>query len=175
MSDIFSYQIITQAVGILASAFIVGGYFSKCDVKTKRILMIGSLFFAIHFYMLGAITAMIINLINIFRVGLSIKFHKSKFLFAFFIGIYSIALIFTYEGWIDIFPFLATVTSCIGMYFLSGISFRKTSAVGAVFWLVHNIMSASWGGIITEVFILKAHIVTIYRLKRDDKRSQNET
>jgi len=116
--------------------------------------------------MLGAMTAMIINLINIFRVWLSIRFHKSKYLFSIFIVIYPVALFFTYETWIDVLPFLATLFNCIGMYFLSGIEFRKTSALGCIFLLVHNVFAASWGGIITELFILKAHMVTIFRLRR---------
>jgi len=174
MSDIFSYQFIAQIIGLLATAFIVGGYLSKHDVKTKYILLFGSLLFAVHFYMLGAMTAMIINFINIFRVWLSIRFHKSKTLFAAFIVIYAIALFFTYERWIDILPFIATVFSCIGMYFLSGINFRKMSALGAIFWLSHNVFALSWGGIITELFILKAHMVTMYRLNKD-KKAAHET
>ncbi len=167
-----SEEQVAQWFSIIASVFIVLGYFSVSDVKAKLILMVGCSLFAIHFYMLGAMTAMTINIINIFRVALSIKFHKSQKLFGAFVVIYLIAGVTTYNSWIDILPLVASIVGCVGMFLLSGIKFRVACVIGSLFWLTHNIYVVSIGGITTEVFVLMAHMVTIYRLNRGGKENE---
>ena len=164
-----SEEQIAQWFSIVASVFIVFGYFSISDVRAKLILIVGCVLFAIHFYMLGAMTAMIINVVNIFRISLSIKFHKSQEIFILFIVLYLFVAVVTYDSWIDLLPVMASVTGCIAMFLFSGISFRLISVIGTVCWLVHNIYVFSIGGITTELFVLMAHMATIYRLIRREK------
>ncbi len=161
-----SEEQLAQWLSIIASVFIVFGYFSVSDVRAKLIIMVGCAFFMVHFFMLGAMTAMIMNLVNIFRVGLSIKFHKSMALYGAFIVAYLIAGLVTYEVWIDILPLIASLLGCTGMFLLSGIKFRLFMVVGSACWIAHNIYVMSIGGITTEMFVLTAHLTTIYRLHK---------
>ena len=172
MNNFLEYMTLEQVVGVMASAFIVGGYFCKSDNKAKAIIICGSVLFAVHFFMIGAMTAALMNVVNFFRVGLSIKFHGSKILFTFFVSVYLISLFFTYEEWLNILPVISSVLGCIGMYFLSGIKFRLCTIVGSSCWLLHNALVGSVGGVITEIFVLTAALTTIYRLWLDQKKAE---
>lgn len=174
MIDWFSYDVIAQAVGVLGSAFIVGGYFLKTDNNSKKVIIIGSLLFAAHFLMIGAVTGALMNVINFFRVGLSIKFHKSKKLFFFFIATYLVAAYFTYSQPVDFLPLISSLVGTFSMYFLSGLAFRFCVLLSSSSWLTHNILIGSVGGIITELFVLFATFTVIYRLYIDRKRDSND-
>jgi len=159
-----------QIVGILASGFIIAGYYCKDDVFAKKLITLGSLAFAIHFYMLDAIIGLAVNIINILRIGLSIKYHGSKKLFWLFVFLYIISGIITFEEWFDILPVIACLVGCYAMYFLSGLRFRQVMLMGTVCWLIYTISLGSIGGIINEVFVFIGHCTTIYRLYKDKQK-----
>ncbi len=173
MIDVSAYLNVPQLIGAFASAFIILGYFSKVDNRAKKILICGSALFAIHFFMMGAMTAMLINGINFFRVGLSIRFHGSKSLFTFFVLIYLLVGYTTYETRFDALPLISSLVGCISMYFLSGISFRLCTVVGSLCWLIHNVAIGSIGGVVTEVFVLIGVSTAIYRLILDKRKMEN--
>jgi len=171
VSDLTTYQIIAQAVGILASGFVISGWSSKKDKKLKIILCCGAFLFAVHFYMLGAFAAMIVSAINILRIGLSLKFHKSNALCLTFIISYLIAGFITYQSPIDILPIISSSIGTISMYLLSGVTFRYISMIPSLSWLTHNIIVMSIGGIITEIFVLIGLLSAIIRIKSDNKKA----
>lgn len=165
---------VAQLVGLLASAFVILGYSSKHDVKLKIIVCVGAALFAVHFFMIGALTAMMMNAVNFLRIGLSIKFHGSKILFTVFIVIYLVVGVLTYKTWIDLLPLLSSLTGTVMMFFLSGIKLRILGMVGSSSWLIHNIIVGSMGGIMTELFVMTMQLTGIYRLTMD-KRREYET
>lgn len=165
---------VAQLVGLLASAFIILGYSSKHDAKLKTIVCIGAALFSAHFFMMGAMTAMIMNAVNFLRIALSIKFHGSKMLFVIFIVIYLSVGAFTYETWIDIFPLISSILGTVSMYFLSGVKLRLIGLLGSSSWLTHNFVVGSMGGIITELFVLTMLLTGIYRLIMDKRRVAHE-
>jgi len=161
-----SEEQVAQWFSIVASIFIVFGYFATSDTKAKLIVMVGWVFFVIHFFMLGAMVAMVMNFINIVSVVFSIKFHKSIFLYGAFVVAYLVAGFVTYSSWIDVFPVIAATLGCTGMFLLSGIRFRFVMVVGGLCWMLHNAYVMSIGGFITDVFCILAHLTTIYRIHK---------
>jgi len=172
MIDVFSYQVITQAIGIVASGFVVFSFSQKRDNNLKIYLIIGNLLFAIHFFMLGAFAGMCVNIINIMRVGCSIKFHKSnKVMFVFFL-IYSLVAALIYEKPYDLLPIFSSFLGTYSMFKLSGIKLRLLGLLGSSAWLTYGIIFQSIGGIITEVTGIILNLTTVYRLQRDNKKGQ---
>ena len=64
---------------------------------------------------------------------------------------------------------------CIGTYsffVLKGIQMRVGFLIGAICWLINNILVGSIGGTFLEATLISVNITTIIRLLRD-KRSAN--
>lgn len=164
MSEFLDNGLFIQGVGLLASFFMVLAYVYKSDVKFKVFLTIGTLFLGIHFYFLGALSGMAISLINSARIGTSIKFHQSNLIMILFILAYIFSGLYFFENAIDFLPIISGIIGALAMYKLSGIKLRITMSFVSIGWLVHNVLSHSLGGIVTEIFISSVNIITITRL-----------
>jgi MFS family permease len=161
---VLSYDFITQAIGIIASGFVILGFTRKVDDHLKVFMFFGSVAFAIHFFMLGAYAGLFISIINCFRIGFSIYFFKSKKLMIFFIGAYILTGAVVYETIFDLLPFMSSTLSTYSMYMLSGIKLRMVSVVGSVAWMIYTMIFYSIGGIITNIFAISMNLTTITRL-----------
>lgn len=160
---------LAQAIGLLASATIITAFFFKGDVKLKLIAALGHFLFIIHFFMLGATAGAITSTINSTRGLASIKFHKSKRVMFIFMSFYILAALLFVEQWIDFLPYATGVIGCYALYMLSGLKLRLLITVSAIFWLIYNIYFLSLGGILTEVFVISANCLTIYRILKGQK------
>ena len=169
MSDFFSQELIAQAVGIFASAIIISAFSQKSDNRFKFFAVVGNIVFALHFYMLGAYAGVVINFVNAFRNGLSIKYHKKDGLMYLFIGLYVVLGLVIYETPKDLFPIISGVVGSYGMYKLSGMNMRICFILSSLSWLVYGLIYKSIGVIITELFIQTTNAITIYRLYRENK------
>lgn len=159
-----------QIMGLIATVIVICAFYQKNDVRLKIIMMIGSLTFAVHFYLLGAYAGATVNVINAFLGGFSIRFHKSNKVMFFFIFIYSIIAFFTFEKLISLLPYVTGILGCIALYRLSGIPLRLLILVSSSLWMTYNIIFMSIGGIITEMFVMSVNCITIYRLFKDQQK-----
>ncbi len=163
-----------QAIGIVATIFIITAFSQKRDNHLKFIGMAGSLLFALHFLLLGAYAGAIVNIVNAFRSGLSIKFHRSTKMMVLFIFVYLFLAILTFEQIINLLPYISGILGAYSLYQLSGIPMRVFGLIGSFLWLTYNIIFMSIGGIITECFVISVNCITIYRIFKDNKKL-NET
>ena len=170
MVDIFSYGVIAQAVGIVASGFIIFSFNQKIDNHLKIYLIIGNMLFATHFSMLGAYAGMCVTTLNVFRVSFSIKFHKSTKMMLGFMTVYILTGIFIYKEMFDLLPIFSSLLGTFSMFKLSGIKLRLLGMFGSSAWLTYGIIFHSIGGIITETSALILNSSTIYRLIRDKRK-----
>jgi hypothetical protein len=115
MIDIFSYEVITQIVGVIASSFVVYAFTNKSDSRLKIFMMAGSIVFSIHFFLLGAYIGAIVHIIGLFRSWLSIKFHKSNIILMGFITIYVALSVITFESIRELLPLFAA-NNCNNSY-----------------------------------------------------------
>lgn len=175
MDNFLTYEIIAQAIGLLATAFVVGSFAHKRDNHLKIWVAVGNVIFALHFFMLGAYAGMLINIINIFRATFSIKFHKSTKMMIFFWSIYIMTGVYIYEKPVDTLPVLASLLGTFSMFKLSGIKFRLFTMLGSSSWLIYATVFQSIGGMITETFLMVLNSSTIYRLIKDKKKHGQNT
>jgi len=134
---------LAQFIGIIASATVICAFNFKNDVRLKLVMMMGSFLFAVHFFMLGAFAGAIVNLVNVLRGGLSIKFHKSKKMMMFFISIYLTLAFITFDEIINLLPFVTGILGCFSLYLLSGIPLRLVILVSSSIWLTYGIIFMS--------------------------------
>lgn len=167
MTNMITFDFLSQAIGIIASLFVICAYGVKSDVTTKRITMGGSILFALHFFLLGAISAMAVTIVNILRVWLSIRFHGSGLICWVFVSLYLLIGFATFEETIDILAILAPIIGCIAMYYFSGIQFRAVCIAATTCWLVYGLLIGSLGVVITQIVLTTVNLTTIYRIQKD--------
>lgn len=160
-----------EVIGIFALIFIVLSFF-ETDKKMFILLAIGSFFYWIHFLGLWLMTMACINLIDIAKNLVVIKYKKNELLFLIFILAYTLMWIYTAKMWVYtvnwvILSYLATLASIISLFaafFLKWISLRIVYFVSIIIQLIYTIVwnSLSWS--IINILLLLTVVSSAYLL-----------
>lgn len=162
-----SYSSLGQLFGVLAFLIAVYSFTQKNDIKLKLSLIVMFSFQTAHFFFLGSVTGTIANVLNFFRTIISVKTNH-KIIGIVFIAINIVWGAFNVNQVLEICPIFGACFGTYAIFYASGIRMRKLFICGAVFWLTNNIYLGSVGGILLEVSVIVANIITIYRLREDD-------
>ncbi len=163
-------DIVTQIVGIFAMLFSV---FSFQMNKHKQIMImqiIACTLFGIQYFLLGAYTGMMLDIVAIVR-GF-VFYHKdkkwaaSKIWIGVFIVCFIVAGALTWQGPKSIVITLAVVLNTFSFSFTKPKLVRSTILLSSPLMLVYNIFTGSVGGIINEVFVEISSVVGLWRYDR---------
>lgn len=163
------YLLIAQAIGLVASFFIVFSFSQKVDNRFKGFLMVGNVLFAVHYFMLGGYAAVVTNILNFLRLGASIEFHKSKKMMYIFLGAYIFSAFFVVKEPTDFLPIFASLIGTYSMFMFSGIKMRVVGIFASASWLGYGILYRSIGGIITDSVSIVLTLLTISKLKKEQE------
>jgi len=179
---------IAQIFGILGLLCNTLSY--QCRKRTHILLIQsgGSIFFAIHFLMLGAISGALLKIIGFIRASVSAAKDRlrlsSALLNGIFIPLYllSYVSVFTLFGkeatlphlLIELLPVVAMILSTVGFSAGNAKAVRVYSSVASPFWLTYNAISLSIGGVCSEILCLTSAIVGFFRHDHK-KESKKET
>ncbi len=161
------YLIAAQAVGIIGLLFAIISFQQN---TSKRILLFQSLAsfsFSIHFFMLGAYTGMLMNIIG---VGRNLFFYKRKgrwansrlWLYIFIIG-YIAAGAVTYKDIYSIMPTTGMVLSTIALWLKNPKHIRHVMLPSSPLWFAYNLVNMSVAGMLTEIFASTSLIIAMVR------------
>ena len=163
-----------QIIGYIGMALGVFTFLQKDDVRLKLSMIAMTSVLIIHFVLLGRYVAAVSCLMSALRAGLSlIPFamkHRHYFV-ALFVILSCLLGVYTYQSPIDVLPFITAVLGTFAFFYLSGIRMRIAFVVIGSIWLTHNILAQSYGPMVMEAFIMTANIITIIRLRADDKKA----
>lgn len=170
-------QIIGQSIGFVAlvvSVFV----FQKNKRKSMLLLqMVASFIFMVHYLLLGAITGATMNFINTFRnyiFSQKERWHwaSSSFWLYFFISVFIISGLITWQGYISILPIIGMVIGTISFWMNDPRRIRLFSLVSPPLWFIYNFISHSYPGMIVEIINITSIIIGIIRfdiIKKDEK------
>ncbi len=159
-------ETIGQIIGLVAAAIIILSFQAKNTKLLFFMQAIGGVLFAVSFFMLGAVTAALLNLIGMLR-GLILtageKCNKWYVFVAIEVAILAIG-IFSYENYLSIVTVCAQFVGTASLWTRKGKMIRILQfCIVSPLWLFNNIMSFAIGGIITEVVSMLSVIVSIIR------------
>ena len=177
-------EIIAQAIGIIAAAMII---FSFQQKKQRTVIiwqMLGQLFFALNYLMLGIPTGACLNFLGFARgiiYSNKEKFHAEKPIWlilsisSFFVAYAAGFLFFGTEPTatnfvIDLLPVIAISLMTISFHAETAATVRRLGFLSSPLWLTYNIINLTIGGIVCELFNLVSIVIGIFRL--DNKRSK---
>ena len=171
------YEIIAQAVGIVAMAFNIISYQGKKQSTVIMLQLFGGTLFAINYLMLGATVGGVLNVIGavraiVFLMKDRLKTDRLPWFIGFVASYLTVYVLnFTLFGKevnafnliVELLPVIGMVSLNIG-YRLKGASdVRKFALISSPAWLTYNIVIGSWGAILCEIITLGSIFVGIIR------------
>ncbi len=161
-------EVIAQVIGLIAMAVCISSFQFK---KNKHLFIVqgisSTLFFA-HYLLLGQEAGAFMNLLSILRsVCLNVKIFRNRVCeILLVIGFVMVAAL-TYENWLTILILVAQIGGTIVFWQNKAKRIRIFQlSISSPCWLIHNIVSFSIGGIITEVFNIISTIISLIRFRK---------
>ncbi len=157
-----------QISGFLAMIIVLIAYFQKDDKSVKKLMLLSSLFWGTHFYLLGVYSGLAATIIWIVRLLLSMKYARS---FRAFLSIVIITLItgyFTFDGLLSLLPIMTSLTGAYSYFFLEKVKLRLAMMFNSSSWLVYHVYIGSLSGVVNEIFTQIILLATVYRMMHPD-------
>ena len=173
-----TYDIIAQAIGIVAMALNILSYQQKQQRNIIIMQFFGASLFAVNMFMIGATVGGFLNLIGAFRAIVFAnkeRFRADKIIWVHFFNLlYITSYVLTFTVFekeptlinfiVEFLPIVGMVATGIGFYLSKASTVRKLGLVSSPSWLVYNVFNMAVGGIICEVLAMISIITAMIRL-----------
>ncbi|WP_413691453.1 YgjV family protein [Psychromonas sp. KJ10-2] len=158
-----------QLIGFMSFILGICTFFQKDDKKLKIMMVIFNLNHLVHYLLLGSIVSALSALLSAFRTVTAI-YISSLAVALVFIGVgLSSAIYFSESIW-DLWSMLGMSIGTYAVFVLKGIKMRIAFLIGAVCWLINNILVGSIGGTLLEATLITVNLSTIIRIVRDNRK-----
>lgn len=164
---------IKQLIGLIGFLFLGLSNLSKNRKNIIIFQTISCIFFCIHYFLIGTLTASILNIIGFIK---GIMFYSKnetneKYIayLIFYILLYLLIGIFTYDNIISIFPIIAYILYTISVFNEKEIIMKFINFSISSMWLIYDIAYHSYAGIISDTLMLITVIIGIYMVKKNTK------
>lgn len=164
--------LIAQGLGFVSFALGIWAFYQKDDKKLKIIMLIFNLNHLLHFILLGSIVSALSASLAALRTATAI-YISSKLVAAVFIAIGLTSGLYLADSAVDLWPMVGMMIGTYSVFVLKGIQMRIGFLMGAVCWLINNILVGSIGGTLLEATLLCVNGITVWRLLREKKQSIN--
>ena len=156
-----------QLIGCMAISFWVISIQYKDRKNILLFQAIANLFYSIEYFLLGAFSASIMNLLSTFRCFIFSKTKKKttklfNFLFCLIILIIGI---FTYNGLLSLIPPIITLFYTISSSKHNNMWNRLTVLVAAFVWIFYNYKVGAYITILGNIFEIASGILSIVRFR----------
>ena len=163
----FKMNLFAQALGVIALCIAIASFQQNSQKKIVTMQMISSVFFCIHFCMLGATLGGILNGIGIFRAAVfrnrDAAWASNKIWLVLFSVLFTLAGILTWESAISLLPILGMLLTTIAFWIKNPRAVRFVSMPSSPLWFTYNFFYDSYPGMITELFVFSSIIIAIFR------------
>ena len=162
---------IWQIIGLIALSLQIISFIEKKDKSFFLFLSISSVFWAVHYFLLGLISWWWVNVLDVIKNYVGYKWWKSQIIFYGFWILYLFIGIYLFDGSIYwIIPILASLLSIYAIFFSRWENLRVYYGIIMFLWLVYNILWFSIAGIITDILLIWELLYVYYKIVAEKKR-----
>lgn len=168
--EIFTNEIIWQGVWFIALFFVFLAFKETNDRKLIIYLAIGSWIWGLHFWLIGLFAASAINVFDVFKNLIWLKYKKNNYWMAFFVISYIIIWCVTYAYTGKLYSFLPTITSvlwAVWVLYFHGIAMRIFLISTLFIWFAYNFIWGSYAWMTSDIVLIFASLYGIYKLKKN--------
>lgn len=160
--------IAAQIIGFIGTGLLVFSYQFKESKKLFIVQMFSNIAYILHFLMLaafsGSINIAIALVRNFVLINSSKGWARNKYWLWLFISLHIIVTIFTYQDMFSLLPCIGMVAITIASWTRNGKKIRMTNIfVNSPSWLIYDIYTVSYSGIVCEVLTLLSVIISFFR------------
>ena len=162
-------KIIANGFGVLSTLCFIISFQVKSNKGLFIIQSIADVFYCLQFLLLGAYGGLFNMGLQIVRNLLLLKVNEWKWLTKMapaygFCAISLVYMLITWQGPLDIIPFIAFTVSTLAFWTNSAklIRLSELFCVSPA-WLLYDVLTEAYGGVLNEVVILGSVIVSIIR------------
>ena len=142
-------------------------------------MVIGQMIFLAHFILLGAWTAVGMNLVGmirtlLFRLREQRKWADQPVWPVIFVLLFWLAGLLAHESWLGILPVIAMTIETIGLWMKNPRKLRLINLFPHPFWFTYNLIKGSWPGVLCEIFVLFSILVAIFRYDLKGTKAETE-
>lgn len=156
-----------QAAGVAAMLLNVVSFQFGKHRKIMLLMTLSSVFWVLHYSLLGLFPAALINIMNMFRnciYGLREKKNiNSRLVPACFVVIAAVSVFATWENAWDILPLAASVTATVANWQTQTKKLRLLSIPRYALWAVYDTAGGAWAGLANDLFTIASIGVALLR------------
>ncbi len=163
-----------QALGLLAFLCTTLSYWGKSKKKILAIQIVGDLFYAIHYFLLGALTGGLTQVLGLLRETsfFCAKTKKQeKIIFAILVPVYLLIGCMTSTTTIEIFPIIASITYCYTLTMAANYVVLG-GLIDAIYWLFYDILCGSYTGAFADSIVIISNIFSLIHRKKETNYSR---
>jgi hypothetical protein len=159
--------LIAQFIGVIALTFSITIFQLNERSKMLHLGVVAAILYAIHFFLLGAVTGAILNLVSALR---SFSFfhlqpnaqQRHGLLFG-FIALQCLVTIFTWQGFVSVFALMGSIISTFSVWHQKPRDIRRWALASPPFYFVYDALAQSYPGMLIEIIVILSNLVGEYR------------
>ena len=168
-------ELIGQIIGVIALSFTVISYQMRTSKQLLIMQTVSSAVFCVHYLLIGAYSALAINLFAIVR-NVAFYHRDKKFLsgkaipWIFAVGMAAFGIA-AWEGWYTLFIAIGVAINTVCLALPNAQSVRKSILVTCPMVFTYDVFVLSIGGMINETLAMTSAIIGIVRYRNEQKKS----
>ena len=172
-------ELFAQIAGFIAMGLTILSFQFRRHSWIMAFMTASSVFWILHYVMLGLYPAVAINTMNMFRnyiYGLREKKNiNSPLIPAFFVVVAAVSVIATWENGWSVLPLLASVTATVANWQTQTKKLKLLSYPRYGLWLVYDLINRAWAGAANDAFTMGSITVSLVKERMDEKKAREET
>ena len=170
------YDAFVQVIGVFAFLILLISFWQKDRKKILFLQAVMSILYALHYFLLGAYSGSIVNIIGIFRAYTfskknNNKLYSSNLVLYLFLVLFLVSGVITYDNIFSILPIIAALLYTLAIWNDKSSTIRIGSLFVSCIWIIYNIIVGSHVGYITESILLISTALSVLKLDVKRKRS----
>lgn len=162
-----------QIIGFIGFFFLGISNLQKDRKKIIIFQIISSIFFSVHYFLINALTASILNIIGIFRGLTFYNINRDKKLNNIYLSLYIMLYIIigtlTYDTIFSILPVIAYILFTISIFNKNEFKLKVYNIFVSSTWIIYDIIYSSYAGIVSDTLMIITTIFGLLILKKDKK------
>lgn len=162
------YYFAAQLVGFIGTGIMFLSYQCKDSKKLFLMQMLSNIAYILHFFMLGAFSGSLNLLVSLLRnfvlINSNNNWAKNKYWLWLFFGLHLIVTIFTLRNAFSLLPCIGMIAMAVSSWTRNGKKVRYANLfINSPAWLIYDIYTRSYAGILCEVLLLFSVIISFLR------------
>jgi len=166
------HHLVAQLIGFIAVAFSLAVFQVNKRNGMLLLTIVASLLYTCHFYLLGAYSGSIMNLIGAVRSYVFKRQGKNQSVLT--LSIFSLFFVvgtfITWQGPESLLPLGGTLAGSIAFWQLKPKRIRFIALISPPLWFTYNIIVGSYAGMFIEIINFSSNMIGIYRFDWPTKR-----